>query len=72
MSLAAAWIELEVIVLSEMSQKKANAIGYYFCVESKKQNRNKLIDTEYFDSYQMGEELRKWLKMVKGLRSTSP
>ena len=33
--LAATWVDLEVITLSEASQTKTNAIGYHLYVESK-------------------------------------
>ena len=33
---AAMWMDLENVVISEMSQRKANTVGYHFYVESKK------------------------------------
>ena len=44
------WIDLEGIMVSEISQRKTNTIWFFICVESKhqnKQNRNRLIDTEF-------------------------
>ena len=54
MPFVAAWMDLEIITLSEVSQTKTNAIWYDLCVESKKknykwtylQNRNRLTDLE--------------------------
>ena len=54
MPFVAAWMDLEIITLSEVSQTKTNAIWYDLCVESKKkkykwtylQNRNRLKDLE--------------------------
>ena len=36
MPFAATWMDLEIIILSEVSQTKANIIQYHFYVESKK------------------------------------
>ena len=36
MSLAATWMQLEVIILSEVSQTKTNTIRYHLYVESKR------------------------------------
>ena len=33
------WMDLESIVLSEISQRKTDAIWFYLCVESKNQNK---------------------------------
>ena len=33
---AVAWMELEIIIQSEVSQRKTNIIGYYLYVEYKK------------------------------------
>ena len=53
MPFAATWTDLEIIILSEVSQKKTNIIWYHLYVESKKMmqmnylhNRNRLIDIE--------------------------
>ena len=48
--LKAAWMDLEIIILSEVGQRKTNIIRYHLYVESKKmiqmnlQNRNRLTD----------------------------
>ena len=51
---AATWMDLEIIILSEVRQRKMNIIRYHLYVESKKkwykwiylQNRNRLTDIE--------------------------
>ena len=57
MPFAATWMDLEIIVLSEVSQTKTNIIWEHLYVESKKktkkpkwtyfQNRKRVIHTEY-------------------------
>ena len=39
MSFAATWIDLEIIILSEVSQRKTNTVQFDLHVESKKQNK---------------------------------
>ena len=54
MPLAAKWMDLEIIILSEVSQRNTNIIWYHLYEESKKwwykwlylQNRNRLTDIE--------------------------
>ena len=56
MTFAATWVDLEIIILSEVSQTKTNIIWYHLHVESKKkkkwykwtylQNRNRVTDFE--------------------------
>ena len=53
MPLAATWMDLEIIILSEISQTKTKTIWYHLYVESKiwhkwtyLQNRNRLTDIE--------------------------
>ena len=54
MPLAATWMDLEITILSEVSQTKTNIIWYHLYVEYKKmiqmnlylQNRNRLTDIE--------------------------
>ena len=36
MSFAATWMDLEIVILSEVSQRKRNIIGYHLYVESRK------------------------------------
>ena len=46
---AIAWMDLEGIMLSEISQRKTNTIQFHLCVEPKeqtKQNWNRFTDTE--------------------------
>ena len=43
MSFATIWMDLKIIILSEVSQTKTNIIWYYSYVESKKKNTNELI-----------------------------
>ena len=53
MALAATWLDLEIVTISEVSQKKTNTIWYCLFVESKNNdkwtyllNRNRVIDIE--------------------------
>ena len=43
MSFAATWIDLEILILSEVSQRKTNIIWYRLYVESKKSGTNEPI-----------------------------
>ena len=44
MQFAATWMDLEIIILSEVNQTKTNIIWYHLYVESKKKkSTNKLI-----------------------------
>ena len=45
MPFAATWMDLEVIILSEVSQTKISIIWYHLYVESKKNGTNELIYT---------------------------
>ena len=56
MAFAATWMDLEIIILSEVRQKKANIIWYNLYVESKtwhkwttKKNKNRLTNIERID-----------------------
>ena len=40
---AATWMDLEIIILSELSQTKTNSIWYHLYVESKTNDTNKRI-----------------------------
>ena len=50
MPFAATWMDLEIIILSEVSQRKANAIWYHLYVESEKNDTNELIYKTEIDS----------------------
>ena len=39
LSFAATWIDLEGIMLSEISQRKINTVGHHLSMESKKHNK---------------------------------
>ena len=43
MPFAATWMQLDVITLSEVSQRKTNIISYHLYVESLKNDTNELI-----------------------------
>ena len=51
LSHTATWMDIKIIILSKVNQKKTNAVWYHLSVETKKktpiiylQNRNRLID----------------------------
>ena len=43
MTFAATWMDLEIVILSEVSQRKTNIIRYRLYVDSKKTSTNELI-----------------------------
>ena len=43
MPFAATWMDVEIIILSEVRQRKTNIMGYCSYVESKKKGTNELI-----------------------------
>ena len=47
---AATWLDLEIIILSEVSQRKTNIVWYHLYVESKKSDTNELIYKTETDS----------------------
>ena len=68
-----AWVDLEGVMLSEISQRKTNTIWFHLNVESKiqnKQTRQKQTHRyrERTDGHQTGENWRRWVKKVKGLK----
>ena len=50
MPFAATWMDLEIIILSEISQRKAHTTLYHLYVESKKNDTNELIYKTEIDS----------------------
>ena len=50
MPFAATWMDLEIIILSEVSQTNKNIIWYHLYVESKKNDINALIYETEIDS----------------------
>ena len=50
LSFAATWVDLEITLLSEVSQTKTNIILYHLYVESKKNNTKELIYKTETDS----------------------
>ena len=46
MSFPATWLQLEIITLSEVSQKKTNSISYHLYVESKIWQNEPIYKTE--------------------------
>ena len=47
---AATWMDLEIIILSEVRQRKMNIIRYHLYVESKKNDINEFIYKTEIDS----------------------
>ena len=50
MPFASTWMDLEIIILSEISQRKAHTPLYHLYVESKKNDTNELIYKTEIDS----------------------
>ena len=50
MPLAATWMDPEIIILSEVSQRKTNIIWHHLYVESQKNDTNELIYKTEIDS----------------------
>ena len=50
MPFAATWMDLDIIILSEVSQTKTNTLGHHLYVESKKYTTNELIHKTGVDS----------------------
>ena len=50
MPFAATWMDLEIVILIEVSQRKTNIIWYHLYVESKKKGTNELIYKTEVDS----------------------
>ena len=46
MPFAEAWVDLQIIILSEVSQRKTNIIWYHLYVESKKGINEPIYKTE--------------------------
>ena len=44
MPFAATWLDIEIIILNEVSQTKTNIIWYQLYVEYKKNDKNKLVE----------------------------
>ena len=64
MPFAATWMDLDIIILSEVSQTKTNTIGHHLYVESKKYTTNELIHKTGVDSQTQKTNL--WLPKGKG------
>ena len=63
MPFAATWMDLEIIILSEISQRKARTPLYHLYVESKKNDTNELIYKTEIDSQTQKTNL--WLPKQK-------
>ena len=63
---AATWMDLEIIIISEISQRKTNIKWYHLYVESKKNDTNELIYKVVADSQTWKAHL--WLPKGKGVR----
>ena len=65
MSFAATWMDLEIIILSEVSQNRERKISYITCMWNLKQNdTNELIYKTEIDSQTQKTNL--WLPKGKG------
>ena len=62
MPFGATWIDLEIIILSELSQRKTNILWYHLQIESIKKDTNELIYKAETDS------LRKLTQLPEGKR----
>ena len=65
MPFAAIWMDLEMIILNEVSQRKINVVWYHLYVESNLQNRGRLIEKTQNFGYQRdngmgGDKLGVW------------
>ena len=63
MPFAATWMDLEIIILSEVSQRKTNIIWHHLYVESQKNDTNELIYKTETDSQTQKTNL--WLPKGK-------
>ena len=63
MSLAATWVDREIIILSEVSQRKINIIHYHLYMESKKKNDTMSLFTRQIDSQR---QKNLWLPKERG------
>ena len=51
MPFAATWMDLEIIILNKVSQRKTNIVWYHLYVESKKNRTNELTYKTEIDSH---------------------
>ena len=61
MPLAAIWVDLEIIILSEASQKKINTVWYHLYVKSKNDTNEHIYKTEIDSQIQRRDlEMPRW------------
>ena len=68
MKFVTTWMDLEIIMISEMSLKKTNTVWSHLCVESKKQENKKQKSNSYIEKRLVvarGEGVG-WVKRVNG------
>ena len=65
MPFAAIWMDLEIIILNEVSQRKTNSIWYHLYVESKKKKRYKWT---YIQNRNRPTDIESKLIVIKGER----
>ena len=51
MPFATTWMDLEIVILNEISQRKTNVIWFFLHVESKTKNTNELIYKREIESH---------------------
>ena len=67
MPFAGTWMDLEIIILSEVNQRKVNIIWYHLYVESKKNDTNELIYKTGTDSQEHQKQTYSYQREKRGI-----